>query len=67
MQEGKERGRERPAEVDVSEATSADDIFTKLSNEILKAIFTNINSNGRNGAPPQSTKHGGTCAIQACR
>ena len=44
-----------PAEVDVREATTADDIFTKLS-EILNAIFTTINSKGRNGAPPQSIK-----------
>jgi len=45
-----------PAEVDVREATTADDIFTKLRSEILNAIFTTINSKGRNGAPPQSIK-----------
>ena len=59
MNTNRARGEKRkkiPAEVAVSEATTADDIFTKLSNEMLKAMFTNINSNGRNGAPPQSTK-----------
>jgi hypothetical protein len=57
------RGRgeeEKPAEVAVSEATRADDIFTKLSNEILKAMFTSIKSNGRNGAPPQSSSKNGS-------
>lgn len=48
--------REEPAEVDVSEATRADDIFTKFRSAILNAIFTTINSKGRNGAPPQSIK-----------
>ena len=45
-----------PAEVDVREATRADDIFTKLRSEISNAIPTTINSKGRNGAPPQSIK-----------
>ena len=52
-----------PAEVDVREATRADDIFTKLRSEILNAIFTTINSKGRNGAPPQSIK---TVEINMC-
>jgi hypothetical protein len=34
----------------------ADDIFTKLRRETLNAIFTTINSKGRNGAPPQSVR-----------
>jgi hypothetical protein len=55
--EGKGKVPEKePAEVDVREATRADDIFTKLRSEILNAIFTTINSKGRNGAPPQSIK-----------
>jgi hypothetical protein len=45
-----------PAEVAVREATRADDIFTKLRSEMLKAIFTTIKSKGRKGAPPQSIK-----------
>ena len=45
-----------PAEVDVREATRADDIFTKLRSEISNAIPTTINSKGRNGAPPQSAR-----------
>lgn len=48
-------GRQRiePDNVDASEATSADDIFTKLSNDILKAMFTVIKTKGSNGAPSQ--------------
>ena len=52
-----------PAEVDVREATTADDIFTKLRSEISNAIPTTINSKGRNGAPPQSIK---TVEINMC-
>lgn len=46
--------QKEPAEVDVREATRADDLFTRLRSEILNAIFTTIYSKGRNGAPPQS-------------
>jgi len=47
--EGKGKVPEKePAEVDVREATRADDIFTKLRSEISNAIPTTINSKGRN-------------------
>lgn len=57
LRRGKARcHKKEPAEVEVREATRADDSFTKLRSAILNAIFTTINSKGRNGAPPQSIK-----------
>jgi hypothetical protein len=40
----------------VSEATKADDIFTRFSSDILNAMFAIINRSGRNGAPSHAEK-----------
>lgn len=51
---GREGRREKlPANVAASEATTADDIFTKLSKDILKVMLAVINIRGSNGAPSQ--------------
>jgi hypothetical protein len=41
----------KPDKVDAREATKADVILTKLSNEMLKAMFVVMNKRGSSGAP----------------
>jgi hypothetical protein len=46
----------KPDKVDAREATKADVILTKLSNEMLKAMFVVMNKRGSSGAPWQSKR-----------
>lgn len=49
----RERKRERPDNVAAREETTAEEILTRLSNDMLKAMLVTIYNRGSNGAPSQ--------------
>lgn len=53
---GDRKRKKEPANVTTSEETKADDIFTRLSKNMLNAMFVAIKSRGSSGAPSQPEK-----------